>query len=266
MMRRMMSVVIALMLMVTCFASAETLRVGMECNYAPFNWTQAEESAEALPIAGGGYADGYDVRIAKMVADALGMDIEIVKTEWDGLIPSLLSGTIDCIIAGMSPTEERKFTIDFSDPYYESDLVIVIQKDGAYANAASLADFSGARITGQLNTFHYSVIEQIPDVQLQPAMDTFPTMIVALTAGAIDGYVSERPGAESAVATNPNLTFIAFEDGMGFEADPADTTIAVGVAKGSELTAKINEALAGISEEARVQIMADALAAQPSAE
>ena len=81
MMRRMMSVVIALMLMVTCFASAETLRVGMECNYAPFNWTQAAESAEALPIAGGGYADGYDVRIAKMVAESLGMDIEIVKTE-----------------------------------------------------------------------------------------------------------------------------------------------------------------------------------------
>lgn len=266
MMRRMMSVVIALMLMVTCFASAETLRVGMECNYAPFNWTQAGESADAVPIAGGGYADGYDVRIAKQVAEAMGMDLEIVKTEWDGLIPSLLSGTIDCIIAGMSPTEERKFTIDFSDPYYESDLVIVIQKDGAYANAASLADFSGARITGQLNTFHYSVIEQIPDVQLQPAMDTFPTMIVALTAGAIDGYVSERPGAESAVATNPNLTFIAFEDGMGFEADPADTTIAVGVAKGSALIAQINEALAGISEEARVQIMADALAAQPSAE
>ena len=59
---------------------------------------------------------------------------------------------------------------------------------------------------------------------------------------------------------------IAFEDGMGFEADPADTTIAVGVVKGSELTAQINAALADISEEQRVQIMADALAAQPSAE
>jgi len=264
-MRRIIAVVIALV-MVMSVACAETLRVGMECNYAPFNWTQAEDGENAVALAGGGYADGYDVRIAQRVADYLGYELEVVKTEWDGLIMSLMSGDIDCIIAGMSPTEERLLTIDFSDPYYESDLVIVVQKDGAYANATSLADFAGAKITGQLNTFHYSVIDQIPDVDQQTAMDTFATMLVALGAGAIDGYVSERPGAESAVATNPNLTFIAFEDGMGFEADPADTTIAVGVAKGSELTAQINEALAAISEDARVQIMADALAAQPSAE
>ena len=266
MMRRMMSVVIALVLMMSAFACAETLRVGMECNYAPFNWTQAEDSENAVPLAGGGYADGYDVRIAQRVADYLGYELEVVKTEWDGLIMSLISGDIDCIIAGMSPTEERLMTIDFSDPYYESDLVIVVQKDGAYANATSLADFAGAKITGQLNTFHYSVIDQIPDVNQQTAMDTFATMLVALGAGAIDGYVSERPGAESAVATNPDLTFVAFEDGMGFECDPADTTIAVGIAKGSELTAQVNEALATISEEERVQIMADALAAQPSAQ
>ena len=264
-MRRIIAVVIALMLVMSV-ACAETLRVGMECNYAPFNWTQAEDSENAVPLAGGGYADGYDVRIAQRVADYLGYELEVVKTEWDGLIMSLISGDIDCIIAGMSPTEERLMTIDFSDPYYESDLVIVVQKDGAYANATSLADFAGAKITGQLNTFHYSVIDQIPDVNQQTAMDTFATMLVALGAGAIDGYVSERPGAESAVATNPDLTFVAFEDGMGFECDPADTTIAVGIAKGSELTAQVNEALATISEEERVQIMADALAAQPSAQ
>ena len=264
-MRRIIAVVIALMLVMSV-ACAETLRVGMECNYAPFNWTQAEDSENAVALAGGGYADGYDVRIAQRVADYLGYELEVVKTEWDGLIMSLMSGDIDCIIAGMSPTEERLLTIDFSDPYYESDLVIVVQKDGAYANATSLADFAGAKITGQLNTFHYSVIDQIPDVNQQTAMDTFATMLVALGAGAIDGYVSERPGAESAVATNPNLTFVAFEDGMGFECDPADTTIAVGIAKGSVLTEQVNAALATISEEERVQIMADALAAQPSAQ
>ncbi len=264
-MRRIIAVVIALMLVMSV-ACAETLRVGMECNYAPFNWTQAEDGENAVALAGGGYADGYDVRIAQRVADYLGYELEVVKTEWDGLIMSLMSGDIDCIIAGMSPTEERLLTIDFSDPYYESDLVIVVQKDGAYANATSLADFAGAKITGQLNTFHYSVIDQIPDVNQQTAMDTFATMLVALGAGAIDGYVSERPGAESAVATNPNLTFVAFEEGMGFECDPADTTIAVGIQKGSALTEQVNAALATISEEERVQIMADALAAQPSAQ
>ena len=130
----------------------------------------------------------------------------------------------------------------------------------------SLADFAGAKITGQLNTFHYTVIDQIPDVQKQTAMDTFPTMIVALNSGVIDGYISERPGAESAVATNPDLTYVEFADGQGFETDPADTSIAIGVAKGSELTAQINEALATISDEERLQIMEDVLADQPSAE
>ena len=265
-MRKLIAVVMALALMLTSAAFAQTLRVGMECNYAPYNWTQTEPGDTAIPLAGGGYADGYDVRIAKQVADYLGMDIEIVKTEWDGLIMSVMSGAIDCIIAGMSPTEERMLTIDFTDPYYESDLVIVVKKDGAYAGATSLEDFAGATIVGQLNTFHDTVIDQIPDVKHATPMDTFPTMIVAVSSGSVDGYVSERPGAESAVATNPDLTYVVFEDGKGFEADPSDTTIAVGVKKDSELTAKINEALATISAEERVQIMGDALAAQPSAQ
>ena len=137
-MRKLIAVVMALALMLTSLACAETLRVGMECNYAPYNWTQTEPGENAITMAGGGYADGYDVRIAKRVADYLGMDIEIVKTEWDGLIMSVMSGAIDCIIAGMSPTEERMLTIDFTDPYYESDLVIVVRKDGGYADATSL--------------------------------------------------------------------------------------------------------------------------------
>ncbi len=264
-MKKLLCALIALTLLLGV-AGAETLRVGMECNYAPYNWTQAEASDEALPLAGGGYADGYDVRIARRIAEELGYDIEIVKTEWDGLVPSLLSGNIDVIIAGMSPTAERMATIDFTDPYYESELVIVVRKDGEYADATSLADFAGARITGQLNTFHYTVIDQIPDVQKQTAMDTFPTMIVALNAGSIDGYISERPGAESAVATNPDLTYVEFDEGEGFETAPADISIAIGVAKGSELTAQINEALAAISAEEREQIMLDVLAAPPSAE
>lgn len=264
-MKRMLTVLLALM-MLTGIACAETLRVGMECGYAPFNWTQTEASENAVALPDGSYADGYDVRIARRIAEYLGYDVEIVKTEWDGLIMSVQSGAIDCIIAGMSPTQERLMTIDFSDPYYESDLVIVVRKDGGYADATSLEDFAGATIVGQLNTFHDTVIDQIPDVKHATPMDTFPTMIVAVSAGSVDGYISERPGAESAVATNPDLTFVAFEAGKGFDADPADTTIAVGVKKGSELTAQINEALATISEEERVQIMADALAAQPSAQ
>lgn len=244
-------------------ATGGVFRVGMECNYAPFNWTQNTEDENTVPIPGGGYAGGYDVEIAKRVAAGLGRELEIVKTEWDGLIPALTSGKIDAVIAGMSPTEERKNTVDFSDPYYESDLVIVVQKDGPYAGATTLADFAGAKITGQLNTFHYSVIDQIPDVDKQTALETFPTMIVALDSGKIDGYVSERPGAVSAVASNPSLSFVEFAEGNGFEASPEDVAIAVALAKGGSDIDAINEVIAGISREERQQLMDDAVANQP---
>ena len=108
------------MVLLAAAGVCETLRVGMECNYAPYNWTQSDASENAVAIAAGGYADGYDVRIAKIIADQLGMELEIVKTEWDGLTPALLSGNIDVIIAGMSPTAERRMTIDFTDSYYDS--------------------------------------------------------------------------------------------------------------------------------------------------
>ena len=132
------------------------LVVGMECAYAPYNWTTPTESETTVPIANskGTYADGYDVQIAKMIAAALGVELEILAIEWDGLIPALESGKIDMIIAGMSPTEKRKLSIDFSNTYYDSNLVMVVRKDGAYGSATSIHDFSGAKITAQLNTFH----------------------------------------------------------------------------------------------------------------
>ena len=173
-----------------------TLRVGLECAYAPFNWTQTDDSNGAVAIEGTDqYANGYDVQIAKKIAQSFGKDLVICKTTWDGLIPAVKSGAIDMIIAGMSPTAERRESIDFSDAYYTSNLVIVVNKDGKYAQAQSLKDFEGAKIVGQLGTFHETAIDQIPGVLKQTSMKDFGTMIVALKSGSIDGYVAEEPTA-----------------------------------------------------------------------
>lgn len=238
-------------------------RVGMECGYAPFNWTQSDDSNGAVKIEGNDeYANGYDVQIARKIAEGLGKELVIVKTEWDGLVPAIQSGKIDAIIAGMSPTAERAKTIDFSDIYYTSDLVMVVKKGGEYENATKLSDFKGATITGQLNTFHYTVIDQIEGVNKDTAMDNFPAMRVALESGKIDGYVSERPEAVSAVAANSNFAMVEFTD--GFKTSKEDTAIAVGVAKDSDLLDKINEILKGILEEDRLKLMDDAIANQPA--
>jgi putative lysine transport system substrate-binding protein len=240
-------------------------RVGMEAGYAPFNWTQMDNSNGGVTIEGSPeFAGGYDVEIAKKLAEGLGKELVIVKTEWDGLVPALTSGKIDAIIAGMSPTAERKETIDFTDNYYKSDLVMVVKKGSQYEGAASIQDFSGAKITAQLNTFHYTVIDQINGVVKETAMDNFTAMRVALESGIIDGYVSERPEGVSAAAANENFAMVAFTE--GFETSDDDTAIAVGLPKGSDLTVKINEILAGISEEDRTTIMDKAILNQPAAQ
>lgn len=245
--------------------NSDTFTIGMEAGYPPFNWSQSTDANGAVPIEGTNeYAGGYDVEIAKKVAASLGKKLVIVKTEWDGLTPALLSGKIDGIIAGMSPTAERKQTIDFSAPYYQSQLVMIVKKGSKYENATSLADFSGAKVTGQLNTFHYSVIDQIPDVEKQPAMDNFPAMRVALQAGTIDAYVSEKPEGESAHAADPNYVMVELTN--GFQTSAEDTDIAIGLKKDSPLTEKVNEALAKISDEERLQLMTDAVKNQPAAQ
>lgn len=242
-----------------------TFKVGLEAAYAPFNWTQGDDSNGAVKIDGNAeYAGGYDVEIAKRIAEDLGKELVIVKTEWDGLVPALTSGKIDAIIAGMSPTAERKETIDFSDHYYTSELVMVVKKGGKYEGATTLADFKGAKITAQLNTFHYSVIDQIEGVSKETAMESFPAMRVALESGMIDGYVSERPEAVSASAANENFAMVEFTD--GFETSEEDTAIAVGLEKGSNLTEQINESLKAISEEERQEIMDTAIQNQPAAQ
>lgn len=243
---------------------SDVLKVGLEAGYAPFNWTQQDDSNGAVKIEGSKeYAGGYDVEIAKRVADALGKELVIVKTEWDGLLPALQSGVIDAIIAGMSPTDERKEVIDFSENYYTSELVIVTKAGGEYANAKTLADFAGAKITSQLNTTNYAVIDQIPDVQKEVAMESFSHMRVALESGAIDGYVAERPEAISASTANDNFTYIELED--GFDVNEADSSVAIGLLKGNKNIDVINETLNAISEEERQQIMDEAIANQPAA-
>lgn len=247
--------------------ASDTFKVGLECGYAPFNWTQTTDENGGVPIQGTKeFAGGYDIEIAKKLAEGLGKELVIVKTEWDGLTPALLSGTIDAIIAGMSPTAERKETINFSDNYYKSDLVIIVKKDSPYVSAQSIQDFAGAKLTAQLNTFHYTVIDQIAGVDKQTAATDFPAMRVALQANTIDGYVSERPEAVSACAANPDFTFVSFEGENGFETSDDDTAIAVGLRKeDTELQSKINEILAEITDEERVEIMDTAIANQPAA-
>lgn len=243
----------------------EPLRVGMECDYAPFNWTQSEPSDTAVPIEGGaGYADGYDVQLAKQLAEAMGKELVIVKIEWDGLTLALQSGKIDAIIAGMSPTEKRRQTIDFSDIYYNSDFVMMVKRGSSYETAQSLEDFRGAKVSAQMNTTWYDSIDQIPEVQKQMPLATMAEFVIAVRSGKVDAVVLERPGAMAAQLANDDITYITFAEGKGFEVSPEDVSVAVGVRKtDGQMLEQINAYLKDFTDEEKQEQMAAAIERQP---
>lgn len=175
-------------------------KVGMECAYDPFNWTQNTDANGALPIANvsGKYANGYDVQIAAQVAASLNMSIEIYQYEWEGLLPAVDSGAITAIAAGMSPTAKRLEEIDFSLNYYESNLVIITRKNSELLNFTTLSelDQKGFKIAAQPGTFHLDALkEQTKNITVVENLNDFVAMRIALEAGTIDGYVAEEPTA-----------------------------------------------------------------------
>lgn len=245
-------------------SDSETLRVGMECNYAPFNWSTTEEGEYTMPISSVDYCDGYDVVMAKALGEKIGREVEVVKLDWDNLILSLNNNQIDAIIAGMTATDERKEQVNFTDPYYVSEEVLIVEKDSQYANATSLADFAGAKVQGQMNTIYDDVIDQIDDVQHMPAAETFPAAIQALQAGSIDAVTSELPVANGVVTANPDLAIVRFESGNGFV---ADTSVSIAVRKSDDdLLDALNEALATIDTDTRNEWMEAAVNRQPAGE
>ena len=244
----------------------EVLRVAMSADYAPFDWLQEDDSNGAVITTNGSYMNGYDVRMAKYIADELGMDLEITQIDWDGLILSIQSDKVDCAIAGMSITSERMQSVDFSDPYYNANIVAVVAGDGPYADVVNLTDLKGATLTSTLNTVWYDVLDQVTDYATKDAaLDTFASMVSAVHAGKIDGFTCDMPSAKSILMTNPDLKIIDFEGGTGFEVSNEETDLGIACKKGdTELVDKINEVLAGLSQEDRDAMMDEAVAAQPA--
>ncbi len=242
------------------------LRVGMECNYAPYNWSQTENADGAVAISNvdNMYTNGYDVQVAKKIADSLGKKLEIYAYEWDSLIPGVQSGNLDMIIAGMSPTAQRREKIDFSNNYYTSNLVIVTKK-GNLSDVKTIADLKGKKIAAQSGTFHLDALTTQTEAEVSELAD-FSTMLIALSAGTIDGYVAEEPTA-MAVCQDPAYDYVALENNnTGFTVEDDEVSIAVGVKKDSALTEQINNAIADLDSSAQKALMLEMVKAAPAEE
>ncbi len=246
------------------------LRVGMECAYAPYNWSQPDNSNGAVPIKdSNNYAYGYDVMMAKNIADALDMDLEIYQIDWDSLPLALGANTIDCVIAGQSITAERLETVDFTTPYYYASIVALTNADSDYANAIGLSDLEGATCTSQISTCWYDTcLPQIKNANILPAMDTAPNMLVALNSKTVDLVVTDMPTAMAALEVYPNMKLLDFTDTEdNFEVSEEEINIGISVRKGnSELLNNINNVLKNYSTETFENMMNDAIKVQPLSE
>ena len=249
----------------TTLGDGKTLRIGMEAAYAPYNWQATEASDTTIPIENveGAYADGYDVQVAKRIAEELGMEPVAVKMEFGALVDNLSNGTIDIICAGMSVTPERAESADFTDSYIDDEVIIVVKKDGPYADATKLSDFTGASVLGQKDTFYDDLIDEIPEVNHLTPVATVPLVVDGIENGTCDAITFSSMSLPNLLENYPDLMKVELEEGEGFS-DPSNPDNAA-IAKGQdEMLARLNEIIAGITEEERLEMWQDCMDRQPA--
>ena len=244
------------------------LTIAMECAYAPYNWTQGDDANGAVPIkdSDNEYANGYDVMMAKKICEANGWQLEVIKADWDSLVPGVQSRTYDAVIAGQSMTAERSEQVDFAGPYLYASIVCLTLADSQYASAQGISDLAGGSCTSQSATIWYDdMLPQIPDANIQPAAESAPAMLMALETGAVDFVCTDMPTAQGAVAAYPDMVILDFSGSEdNFAADDGDINIGVSVFKGNTaLLDAINAVLDPMTADDFNAMMADAIKVQP---
>ena len=250
-------------------ADKKVLKVAMECAYAPYNWTQPDDSNGAVPIADSNeYAYGYDVMMAKKIADELGYDLQIVRLDWDSLIPAVSTGQVDCVIAGQSITTERLQAVDFTEPYYYATIVTLVKNGSKYADAKSVADLAGATCTSQQSTIWYDTcLPQIQDANILAATASAPDMLMSLNADKCDLVVTDQPTGKGALVAYPDFKLLEFGGGEDdFQVTDEDINIGISLKKGNtELKEAIDSVLSKMTKDDFSAMMDEAISVQPLA-
>ena len=239
----------------------KVLKVGMECAYAPFNWTQETEEV----------AYGYDVMVAQKLADEMGMELEIHKVEWDSIGLSLDSGVYDCIIAGMGKTAEREQSYAFTEPYYYRDNCITVKKGSEYENITGLSQLAdkGVKVTTQSGTGWVPLLDQIEGAEQIGNYATTAECFMSISNGVADVAVIDLPTAKSAAMTNEDLVVISLDASDTFANDQEMTNVCIATRKDdTEFRDQIQAAMDAIGwndKAAMDELMDEAIKLQPSA-
>lgn len=215
------------------------LVVGMSADYAPYEFHYIDENGKDV-------IGGFDVDIANEIANKIGVNLVIQEMDFDALVSALPAGKVDLVISGMNPTEERAKVVDFSEVYYNSKHGILVRVEDA-DKYQTFADLEGAKVGVQLGSTQEKIAKtEIPNVNLQQ-LSNINNLILELKAGKVDAIVMEKPVAEMAVKSNPELAVgkPIYEEQTGGNA--------VGIAKNNpQLLAKVNEVITELNESGKM--------------
>jgi len=207
------------------------LRVGTDAAYEPFE--SIDEDGNFV---------GFDMELIAMVADELGLELELKNIAWDGIIPGLMNGNYDCLISAMTITEERRKQIDFSDPYFTIKQAIVVRESDLSVTGPE--DLVGKTIAVQNGTTGDLYASEIKNVRMK-RFDTNPQAIQELLNNNADAAVMDDLVAYQAIAKMSGLKVIQI-------GDAEVENYGIGVKKGNELLDQINQALATLKENGKL--------------
>lgn len=191
----------------------------------------------------GGEVVGIDMDMSKAIADAMGVELEIVNMDFDGLIPALNGGKGDMVAAGMTVTDERKESVDFSNPYAKAMQLIIVNEGNTDIKGES--DLAGKIIGVQLGTTGDIYVEENIDVAELKQYKSGLDAATDLKNGRLDAIVIDKLPAESIVKANSGLTTIEM-------AGADDEEYAIAVKKGDEtLLKEINEIIAQLEADGK---------------
>lgn len=224
------SAVLTLTLMVACnsgsttSSGAQTLTMATSADYPPYEFIDSASGNQEVI--------GFDVDIAKHITEKLGYELKIDNIDFNGLIPALQAKRADFVMAGMTPTAERKQNVDFSQIYYDAKNTIVAKKDSPLTTAASL---NGKTVGVQLSSIQEKAAKEIQGANVK-SLNRISEMIQELKSGRVDALIMEDTVAAGFVESNPDLQFNVIPN-------TGESGSAIAFPKGSELVAKFDPIL-----------------------
>ncbi|SFA44778.1 L-arginine-binding protein [Parageobacillus thermantarcticus] len=209
-------------------AQKKVLKMGTSADYPPFEYIDTAKGNEII---------GFDVDLAKMITKELGYEFEIVDMDFTGLIPALQSGKVDFVLAGMTPTEDRKKNVDFSDVYYVSRNMIVSKKGSGIKTVKDLKGKTVGVQTGSIQEGEAKKIAKTVDMKLE-SRNRIPELIQEIQSGRFDAAIIEDTVAKGYLKTSNGKL-----EGHTIPTNEQEAGSAIAFPKGSKLRDEFNKVL-----------------------